>query len=1567
MSRVFAALLMAVTLCWPFPAALAAASNGGADQGAPNAASVLGETSVPADVAGSAAAAGGKEAGSSGKDEKPAASVDGSSSQGNAESSSATEKPASESTGASDAASTPSKQAPAASDAKKNADEQPSGGSAAKEAAGASVLAAPAPAPAATLYVSSSGSDASGTGTSTRPYASIARAVQAAGSSVQTTIIVSDNVTAAASAQVGSKSIVVRGASSGAAAPVVASTAAISLFAVTTGSVVLENLVFDGCSTSIDHCVVNVTGTAGSAVLGSGAVIKNWFVAGASGAVRINANKASFTMKSGSSIDKCLLKSSAAQAGGSAVTVAAGRVSTSTTAPSAAYRASFVMESGASISNCNTRMATNADMSGGGAVHASDADVDIQAGASIRDCGLDYLNAAGSLFDPTGKRQGGGALFANNCRLNMAGSIDGCNVNSAENTGTGGFYAGGGALFSYSYGCTAALGIDCRTTVSGTISRCSAIAGGAVFYWSEENGHGRGDALWVGASGPLSSADQVAAKVFDSLSLSGSIETCWTTDGNTTRAATLGNGNDLNQAGIGGGAICGAYNGLVLLEAGSLISGCTSGSKGGGVSSFATAVFCLDGKPGSGGGPTVQDCSAGLAGGGIGVGGSTYIEDVAVNGCSSGVLGGGLYLGKGSATVYDCLVNSCSAESYGGAVMQHAENDLFMYGGTVQGNYARVGGGGIALLGLSGGTPTAPRGIVFNYPATLNGGYTNPAACKASVLAGKATLPTVVADNTQGAGFASNLWTSDSSPTTRIAISGNFVSGSKVGVTVANGSSSYGRAGTAFGSASQPKLNLGVFASDADATLAAGYRDSALTWTDGFTVEYNDNVPGGAALQGEPPFDGIAGIPNSYARSGGSAVLLGQNNMAVNGYVFKGWSADAFSATASYAPGASFAYDAKIDKGKKGAIVLYAVWAKAGDACQIIRDTNGDGAPDAFYRGFNTLYEAFQSVLKGDRVEMLKDAPLVDFENARGAYPANGVVALPAAATGVVLATAPAVQPVVGAKPWQGAAPSSGAPVAVIARTKGGSVDATLAVAGRLSVRGVVFDGGCTPGQWRNGGGLQASVAFLSVSGAGSSLSLGSGATVQNACAVTSSGAGVFAGAGGTFYLMKGSAVLNCTALDGGGVGASSSSASSPAVLRLEGGSIEGCRAVRMGGGVYVGSNASAALSASAFVRSNVAGRSGGGAYVESTGKLTVSDAAVSENACLADSVDAGRRSAHVGGIGTGAFSGESPLVVLSGNAVVSGNYGRGADEGSGADASSSDLEAAGSSGRYSVTVEAAGLGSSARVGITSADDSLLARGAVFAQVKCGQASAAANLGAFFNNKMPGFFGAAGLGSSVVWRAPTVGVSFTKVGANQTTGLYAPLPGATFNVYRYVGCVEVCASSINDGRIDRASLTSKQWAPLIGAAGEEGAPGNAANVPFAFSSASGSSAGIVSLTGLMPGSWYMLVETSAPRGFQKPVGQWALKVVEQPAGSGSYVIDATTMLARKGSDGSLPPAFTTAVQTASGQQRGLFLPNIPVFDLPFAGSGLLMPALVGIGAVLAASGLALRRRKPAKP
>lgn len=1413
------------------------------------------------------------------------------------------------------------------------------------------------------VYVSSLGSDVLGNGSVSLPFASITKAVQRAANTAE--IVVVSNLVSLLAVQVGDKDIVVRGQRGvGGIPPVVTSTLALNLFNVSSGSLTIQDLTVDGGLSLLDHRAVEVSGEGGSLTLGNGATIRDWFSTGSRGAVRLQAKNASFTMKNGSLITNCSLVGAGSFAGGAAVSIGASRDPGSV--PSSSYRASFSMENGSSITKCSTQITANASYSGGGAVRAVDTNVTIAQGASIRDSKLEYRSTLGVLFDATATRQGGGALFAYNCKVTMAGTIDNCSMNSADNKGTGDFYAGGGGLFVYNSGCTPGIGLDCRTSVSGTISNCSAIAGGGAYYWSESDGYDQGDNLWVGPSGPRTSADEVIASVYDAFIVSGTIENCSTTDNNNKRKATLTSYVDYEHYGIGGGAVSGAYTGLIVLDDSARISGCTTGSEGGAVSSWGTSVFCLDRTDNNSGGPVVESCTSGGIAGGLSMGAASHIENVTVKNCSADSLGGGLYIYSGSTTLYDCEITACSAGTYGGGIMQHVVHDLFMYGGTVSGNSAGSGGGGVALVGHSGGTLTAPRGLSFNYPTTLNGGYTNPVYYKSAILANKIVAPCVVANNSQETpGKTSNLWTPSSSPVTRISASGAFLSGSKVGVTVSDGSTSYNKTGTQFGNASQPNLSLGPFSCDVDTTLAPAYSGSNLTWAQGFTVSYAANAPAGMTASGSTPFDGVAGIPHAYLRVGGAAPVLAAGTLAVNGYLFRGWATSATATTASHQPGASLSYRTTLDPDGDGRVMLYAVWEKIDYVCQIIRDANGDGVPDSFYKAYSTLYGAFREVKTNDRIEMLKNAPLVDFANEIAGYPSNGVVVLSASVTGATLATAPVSQSVSGAKSWQGAA-VSGTPKALITRTAKGAVAASFSVAGGLSFSNVILDGGCTPLQAQTGLGIKSSSALVSATGVGATVVLGSGSTVQNAWNAIGSGGGLFVGAGATATIGEGASLIGCTARDGGGIACSSDTAATPSRLVIAGGTIASSVASRFGGGVFVGARSTASLGGAAKVQSNRADCSGGGLYVDASGTLAVTGGMVSNNASTAIDQVSAVGCAFVGGIGHGMFTGGSALITLSGNAVVSGNFGRPAGSPAYIDPGPSDVQVEYAGNAYSLGVAAAGLGSGASVGVTSANVALLTSGAQFTAVAGGNASAAAYLDSFFNNSAD-LHGGAGVGAAVCWRSQRVNASFVKVGADQSTGTAVALGGARFNVYRYVGTLDLCTITINAGGIDLAGLASTQWAPVTGPNGEEGNAGGVSNTPYAFISSDGTSGvarGTVQLTGLAPGVWYMLVEAGAPAGYQRPGGQWAFKVVESPTTSGKYSIDSKTMLARKGVDGLLPPAFATSITLSQGKQAGLYLPNTPIFSLPYAGVD--VPWLLGVmatGVLLVIAALALYTRR----
>ena len=224
-----------------------------------------------------------------------------------------------------------------------------------------------------TLYVSASGSDLTGDGTRAKPFATLQAAVQKASASAATTVAVIGNLAAATTAAVGAKNVVVTTDPAQSAPAVVTGSTAATLFTVNTGSITFSNIVFDGASTSVDHRVVEATGTNSQVTLGSGTTVRNWYSSGTAGAFRVNAHGAALTMQAGSIIQNCRLVTQGAQAGGAAVSILANRTPGTGTTPSSSNRASFTTQGGSSIVDCDTQLTANASLSGGGAIHAADA------------------------------------------------------------------------------------------------------------------------------------------------------------------------------------------------------------------------------------------------------------------------------------------------------------------------------------------------------------------------------------------------------------------------------------------------------------------------------------------------------------------------------------------------------------------------------------------------------------------------------------------------------------------------------------------------------------------------------------------------------------------------------------------------------------------------------------------------------------------------------------------------------------------------------------------------------------------------------------------------------------------------------------------------------------------------------------------------------------------------------------------------------------------------------------------------------------------------------------------
>jgi hypothetical protein len=174
--------------------------------------------------------------------------------------------------------------------------------------------------------------------------------------------------------------------------------------------------------------------------------------------------------------------------------------------------------------------------------------------------------------------------------------------------------------------------------------------------------------------------------------------------------------------------------------------------------------------------------------------------------------------------------------------------------------------------------------------------------------------------------------------------------------------------------------------------------------------------------------------------------------------------------------------------------------------------------------------------------------------------------------------------------------------------------------------------------------------------------------------------------------------------------------------------------------------------------------------------------------------------------------------------------------------------------------------------------------------------------------------------------------TFTKAGADQASGEYHVLSGSTFNLYRYVGTTALTSANIDT--VPLAGTDTTVWQPITQTDGTTATTGT----PVAYTS--GSDGVLKSATGsvlpkLEVGTYYALVETASTVGYTTPTGQWTIKLIRN---NGVVSLDTTNILAHKGTDGTLPPAFATSLDIGGTATSGAFVVNTPIFVLPKAGS-----------------------------
>ncbi len=210
---------------------------------------------------------------------------------------------------------------------------------------------------------------------------------------------------------------------------------------------------------------------------------------------------------------------------------------------------------------------------------------------------------------------------------------------------------------------------------------------------------------------------------------------------------------------------------------------------------------------------------------------------------------------------------------------------------------------------------------------------------------------------------------------------------------------------------------------------------------------------------------------------------------------------------------------------------------------------------------------------------------------------------------------------------------------------------------------------------------------------------------------------------------MSGGAITGNASSHGGAVSVVNGSSS----FSMTGGTISNNSAYYDGGGVFVSSGI--ASISGGTISSNTAGRNGCAIGTRSGSTLNLSGGTITGNNTTG-AVTTG--SSTVGAV-SGFSGGNCATVNLSGSPTISGNT-----YGTGTDAVASDLAV------YSTTtVRVGALDSTANVGITSVNKSLLADGAQFAT----STGSTDNLSHLFNDSNYSLLGTAGSGTAVVWGA----------------------------------------------------------------------------------------------------------------------------------------------------------------------------------------------------------------------